>query len=86
MFPFETEAAQTNPKRKKVSMDERSLSNASMYSFVSGTTTLDSAVTGIEGDTSVETLVQTQDLEGNSVLMMAVDACQLGSLDYLLSL
>ena len=84
-FPFENTLIQTK-KQKKVSMDERSLSNASAYSFVSGTTTLDSLISGIEGDTSIETLAQTQDLDGSSLLMMAVEARQLTSFDYLLSM
>ena len=84
VFPFE--AAKEPPKRKKVSMDERSLSNASEYSFISRTTTLDSTISVIEGDTSVETLAQTQDIDGNSVMMMAIEADQVHSFEYLLSL
>lgn len=83
--PFQ--ATVPTPKVKRVSMDARSFSNASEYSFVSRTTTLDSfASTGIEGDTSIETLAQTQDAEGDSILMMAVEAGQVDVLDYLLSL
>ena len=84
VFPFQ---AATHPRKKKhVSMDMRSLSNSSEISFVSRTTTLDSRTTGIEGDTSIVTLAQTQDRDGNSVPMMAVEARQPEVLDYLLTL
>lgn len=84
VFPFEAEKAPR--KVRHVSMDMRSLSNSSEYSFISRTTTLDSKSSNIEGDTSIETLAQTQDSDGNSVLMMAVEARQPGALEYLLSL
>ena len=84
VFPFQ--AVVLSPKRKRVSMDMRSLSNSSELSFVSRTTTLDSKNSGIEGDTLIETLAQTQDIDGNSVLMMAVEARQPQVLGYLLSL
>lgn len=84
VFPFQ--AAAPTRKEKRVSMDVRSLSNASESSFISRTTTLDSKTSVIEGDTSNETLAQTQDTEGDSILMMAVEARQPDALDYLLSL
>ncbi|KAL6717805.1 hypothetical protein ACLMJK_003890 [Lecanora helva] len=84
VFPFQ--ATTTPRKGKHVSMDMRSLSSSSEFSFVSRTTTMDSRTTGIEGDTSIETLAQTQDLDRNSVLMMAVEASQPNALDYLLTL
>ena len=84
VFPFQ--ASDLPRKRKRVSMDMRSLSNASEYSFISRTTTLDSKFSGIEGDTSIETLAQTQDAEGDSILMMAVEGRQPSALAYLLSL
>ena len=84
VFPFQAEKA--SRKGRHVSMDMRSLSNSSEYSFISRTTTLDSKSSNIEGDTSIETLAQTQDTEGNSVLMMAVEARQPEALEYLLSL
>ena len=84
VFPFQ--AATSPRKRKHVSMDMRSLSNSSEISFVSRTTTLDSRTTGIEGDTSIATLAQTQDTEGSSIPMMAVEARQSEVLDYLLTL
>jgi hypothetical protein len=91
VFPFEiNEHAVSAPvpvkSGKKVSMDMRSLSSSSAFSFKSRTTTIGSITSGIEGDTSVESLSQTQDPTGNSVLMMAVEARQPGSLRYSLSL
>ena len=84
VFPFE--AATAPPKHKRVSMDMRSLSNASDSSFISRTTTLDSRNSVIEGDTSIETLAQTQDVDENSILMMAVEARRADVLEYLLTL
>jgi hypothetical protein len=91
VFPFEiNEHAVPAPvpvkSGKKVSMDMRSLSSSSAFSFKSRTTTIGSITSGIEGDTSVESLSQTQDPTGNSVLMMAVEARQPESLRYSLSL
>lgn len=83
VFPFQISTTPRKPKR--VSMDMRSISNASEYSFLSRTTTLDSRNSVIEGDISVETLSQTQDGEGRSLLMMAVEARQAKVLEYLLS-
>ncbi|KAL8778580.1 MAG: hypothetical protein Q9213_007357 [Squamulea squamosa] len=91
VFPFGTEDA-SNPlepivrRPKRVSMDVRSLSNASESSFRSRTTTIDSRGSVLEGDTSIETLMQTQDTEGNTILMMAVDNRQPVVLEYLLNL
>lgn len=80
----------TQRKMKRVSMDMRSLSSSSEYSFrsqsVSRTSTVGSVTAAIEGDTSIETLSQTQDSEGSSLLMMAVFGRQSASLEYLLSL
>lgn len=84
VFPFQ--AVEPSRKGKHVSMDMRSLSNSSECSFTSRTNTLDSRSSNIEGDTSTETLAQTQDADGNSVLMMAVEAQQLEILEYFLSL
>ena len=84
VFPFQ--ALKASRKGKHVSMDMRSLSNSSEYSFISRTNTLDSKSSNIEGDTSIDTLAQTQDMDGNSVLMMAVEGRQLEALEYLLSL
>ncbi|KAL8652967.1 MAG: hypothetical protein Q9226_004048, partial [Calogaya cf. arnoldii] len=91
VFPFQAKDASNVPepmvrRPKRVSMDVRSLSNASESSFKSKTTTIDSRGSVLEGDTSIETLVQTQDAEGDSILMMAVDSRQPSVLEYLLSL
>jgi hypothetical protein len=91
VFPFEIKehvvpAPASMKSGKKVSMDMRSLSSSSAFSFKSRTTTIGSTTSGIEGDTSIESLSQTQDPTGNSVLMMAVEARQPESLRYSLSL
>lgn len=91
VFPFQAGSGRTSPeplprRQKRVSMDLRSLSNTSESSFKSRTTTIDSVGSAIESDVSVETLAQTQDMEGNSVLMMAIEARQPAVLEYLLSL
>ena len=90
IFPFQR--APTPPPsnrvkaKKRVSMDTRSLSSSSAYSFRSRTNTLDSRGSVNEADTSIEKLAQTQGPEGDSVLMMAVDSRQDRVLQYLLSL
>lgn len=91
VFPFQTwpndiPSASPPPKIKKVSMDMRSLSGSSVISFKSRTTTLNSIISGGEGDTSIESLTKTQDPNGNSIPMMAVESRQPRSLRYLLSL
>ncbi|KAL4942281.1 hypothetical protein BDV06DRAFT_165345 [Aspergillus oleicola] len=88
VFPFQTweSPPETMPVIKRVSMDVRSLSESSGISFLSRTTTLNSVNTTIEGDSSIETLVKTQDPHGNSILMMAVESYRPEALKYLLSL
>jgi Vacuolar sorting protein 9 (VPS9) domain len=91
VFPFQalstaTSVSTPGKKGKKVSMDMRSLSGSSAVSFKSRTTTIGSTTSGIEGDTSIESLSKTQDSMGNSIPMMAVEARQPVSLQYLLSL
>ncbi|KAL8695633.1 MAG: hypothetical protein Q9224_003277, partial [Gallowayella concinna] len=91
VFPFQAGDSDKGPgpavrRPKRVSMDVRSLSNGSESSFRSRTTTIDSRVSAPEGDTSIETLVQTQDTEGDSILMMAINTRQPAVLEYLLSL
>ncbi|MCJ1387512.1 hypothetical protein MMC18_000355 [Xylographa bjoerkii] len=91
VFPFqapeEEEPSYQRPRAiKRVSMDLRSLSNGSEFSFRSRTSTMNSRSSVIEGDTSIEKLCQTQDSLGDSVLMMAVEARQPDVLEYLLSL
>lgn len=71
---------------KTVTMDVRSLSSSSEMSFRSRATTIDSTSSGIEGDTSIERLSQTEDSLGESVPMMAVQHERPEALKYLLSL
>jgi hypothetical protein len=89
IFPFQrapTPPPPDQPKaKKKVSMDARSMSSSSAYSFRSHTT-LDSRGSGFEGDTSIEKLSQTQSSDGESILMMAIEKKQDRALHYLLVL
>ncbi|KAK4648427.1 uncharacterized protein QC761_109950 [Podospora bellae-mahoneyi] len=90
VFPFQNGSAETleqpPPKRiKKVSMDTRSMSSGSEISFRSLPMSIGTFTSGIEGDTSIERLVQTQDAKGESVLMMAIQHGQPQVLKYLLS-
>lgn len=71
---------------KMVTMDMRSMSSNSEMSFISRATTIDSMSSGIEGDTSIERLSQTEDSAGESVLMMAIQHERPEALKYLLSL
>jgi hypothetical protein len=71
---------------KTVTMDTRSMSTSSEMSFRSRATTIDSMSSGIEGDTSIVRLSQTEDSFGESVLMMAIQNERPESLRYLLSL
>ncbi|TVY45520.1 UPF0507 protein [Lachnellula occidentalis] len=71
---------------KTVTMDTRSMSSSSEMSFRSRATTIDSMTSGIEGDTSIERLSQTQDSFGESVPMMAIQNERPESLKYILSL
>jgi small subunit ribosomal protein S11 len=87
VFPFQTWNGDEPPRPiKKVSMDVRSLSESSAISFISRTTTLNSMASGIEGDSSIETLTKTQDPAGHSIPMMAVEGRQPEALKYLLTL
>ncbi|KAJ5794265.1 hypothetical protein N7457_000864 [Penicillium paradoxum] len=93
VFPFQTwgglpHVQETRSHRpiKRVSMDVRSLSESSAISFMSRTTTLGSMASGIEGDSSIETLTKTQDPAGHSIPMMAVEGGQSEALRYLLNL
>lgn len=88
VFPFQAAQKKTSiPKQKKrVQMAARSMSISSAFSLLSRATTIDTTFSGIEGDTSVSSLAQTQDSIGNSVLMMAVENQQPQSLRYLLCL
>ncbi|EXJ85902.1 hypothetical protein A1O1_06271 [Capronia coronata CBS 617.96] len=88
VFPFQ--AAEKRPSiprlKKKVQMAARSLSISSSFSLASRAATIDTTLSGLEGDTSVRSLAQTQDAMGNSILMMAIESQQPQSLRYLLSL
>ncbi|KAF2842537.1 hypothetical protein M501DRAFT_998873 [Patellaria atrata CBS 101060] len=91
VFPFQRcptpPVSLSRPKvKKRVSMDTGSISSSSMISFRSRTNTIESNVSGMETDTSVETLTQTQGLNGESLLMMAVESGQDNALSFLLSL
>lgn len=88
VFPFQaTDKKMSLPKqKKKVHMAARSMSISSAFSMSSRAATIETTLSGIEGDTSVQSLSQTQDAIGNSVLMMAVENQQAQSLRYLLSL
>jgi len=94
VFPFQiqhhgnTDDSQVPSLRrpKSVTMDTRSLSSSSETSLRSHATTIDSTGSGIEGDTSIERLSQTEDSFGESVLMMAIQNKRPKSLKYLLSL
>lgn len=95
VFPFQSkpsvsEIDSTSRKRKRVTMDMSSLPGFSEYSFnsrsASRTSTINSTTPGLEGDISIETLSQTQNSRGNSILMMAIESRQPAVLDYLLGL
>ncbi|PGH27387.1 hypothetical protein AJ80_00865 [Polytolypa hystricis UAMH7299] len=92
VFPFQTWGGRSSPtktkptSKKRVSMDVRSLSEASTVSFLSRTTTIGSTTSALEGDTSIESLTKTQDSAGDSIPMMAVEARQPNALQYLLRL
>ena len=93
VFPFQIKHEDEEEERlpplrrpKQVTMDMRSMSSSSEMSFRSRATTIDSTSSGIEGDTSIERLTQTEDSFGESVPMMAIQNERPESLKYLLSL
>lgn len=95
VFPFQAQHEETDiedklpplKRPKSVTMlDTRSMSSSSERSYRSRATTIDSASSGIEGDTSIERLSQTEDSFGESVPMMAIQREQPEALRYLLSL
>ncbi len=98
VFPFQASHTEENgiipevdslpPSRrpKSVTLDTRSMSISSEHSWRSRATTIDSISSGIEGDTSTLRLAQTQDVGGESILMMAINAKKPHSLRYLLEL
>ena len=95
VFPFERpptpppERSQAKAK-KRVSMASlpRSHSASSLHSSRSHSRhkSVDSTTSSAGGDLSVERLAQTQDGEGNSVLMMAVEAGSASALGFLLAM
>jgi hypothetical protein len=92
VFPFQIqnydEEERLPPLRrpKSVTMDMRSMSSSSEISFRSRATTIDSMSSGIEGDTSIIRLSQTEDSFGESLPMMAIQNERPEALRYLLSL
>ncbi|KAK5073726.1 hypothetical protein LTR64_007137 [Lithohypha guttulata] len=89
VFPFQSAQNENEPERKRkkrVKLDARSMSISSAVSALSRTATLESTLSAIEGDISIQSLAQTQDVSGNSVLMMAIDAQKPKSLKYLLTM
>ncbi|KAF2145341.1 uncharacterized protein K452DRAFT_243276 [Aplosporella prunicola CBS 121167] len=89
VFPFQrakTPPPQRPKIKKRVSMQSRSNSSSSQLSFRSHAETIESHVSGFEGDTSIERLIRTQDPAGQSILMMAVESRQDKALRYMLSL
>lgn len=96
VFPFQSDTSEAPSlapslmpaKRvKRVAMDTRSMSSGSEYSYHSRAASVATTMgSGIEGDTSVARLCQTQDALGESIPMMAVQNMRPGMLKYLLSL
>lgn len=96
VFPFQSDTSESPSlapslmpaKRvKRVAMDTRSMSSGSEYSYHSRAASVATTMgSGIEGDTSVARLCQTQDALGESIPMMAVQNMRPGMLKYLLSL
>ncbi|KAI0485223.1 VPS9 domain-containing protein [Xylariaceae sp. FL0804] len=91
VFPFQSKDWDDVPhppikKVKKVAMDTRSVSSSSEYSYHSRAGSIVTLGSGIEGDTSIGRLCQTQDSFGESVPMMAIQNERPEALRYLLSL
>ncbi|KAI1375720.1 VPS9 domain-containing protein [Hypoxylon crocopeplum] len=91
VFPFQSKTVDDSPipaakKIKRVAMDTRSMSSGSEYSYHSRAGSIATLGSGLEGDTSIERLCQTQDSFGESILMMAVQNERPQVLKYLLSL
>lgn len=89
VFPFLAQplpavtAVTTSKSKKRVSLQERSLSSSSTHSIASYVSSIRSGGTA-GAETTSEHLAQTQDKEGNSILMMAVKNSQSTVLSYLL--
>ncbi|KLU83487.1 hypothetical protein MAPG_02547 [Magnaporthiopsis poae ATCC 64411] len=94
VFPFRADevngansSASLPAKRvKKVAMDTRSMSSGSEFSFHSRATSVGTLGSVFEADTSMETLSQTHNPRGESVLMIAVQNKRPDTLKYLFSL
>ncbi|KAF3061240.1 hypothetical protein GL218_03772 [Daldinia childiae] len=91
VFPFQNQTLEDSPmppmkKIKRVAMDTRSMSSGSEFSYHSRAGSIITLGSGLEGDTSIERLCQTEDSLGESILMMAVQNGQPEVLRYLLSL
>ncbi|KAI0478142.1 hypothetical protein F4859DRAFT_48369 [Xylaria cf. heliscus] len=91
VFPFQNKSWEDVPatpikKIKRVAMDTRSMSSSSEFSYHSQAGSVVTLGSGLEGDTSVERLCQTQDSFGESIPMMAVQNERPQVLKYLLSL
>ncbi|OTA56482.1 VPS9 domain-containing protein [Hypoxylon sp. EC38] len=91
VFPFQSQGADDfsklpTKKIKRVAMDTRSMSSGSEYSYHSRAGSIVTLGSGLEGDTSIERLCQTEDSFGESIPMMAVQNERPEVLKYLLSL
>ncbi|KAI0399121.1 hypothetical protein F4802DRAFT_603292 [Xylaria palmicola] len=91
VFPFQNRssddlAVAPVKRKKKVAMDTRSMSSSSEFSYHSRAGSIVTLGSGLEGDTSVERLCQTQDCFGESIPMMAVQNERPEVLKFLLSL
>ncbi|KAI0152064.1 VPS9 domain-containing protein [Hypoxylon sp. NC0597] len=91
VFPFQSQGADDFSKLpvkkiKRVAMDTRSMSSGSEYSYHSRAGSIVTLGSGLEGDTSIERLCQTEDSFGESIPMMAVQNERPEVLKYLLSL
>ncbi|KAI1073403.1 VPS9 domain-containing protein [Whalleya microplaca] len=91
VFPFQSASmddtsAIPQKRIKRVAMDTRSLSSGSEYSYHSRAESVATLGSGLEGDTSIERLCQTQDSFGESIPMMAIQHERPEALKYLLSL
>lgn len=91
VFPFQSQKSENLPappakKAKRVVMDTRSMSSGSEYSYHSRAGSFATMGSGLEGDTSIERLCQTEDSFGESILMMAVQNERPQALKFLLSL
>ncbi|TGJ81384.1 hypothetical protein E0Z10_g7388 [Xylaria hypoxylon] len=90
VFPFQNKSSDDLSiapvkKMKRVALDTRSMSSGSEFSYHSRAGSVVTLGSGLEGDTSVERLCQTQDSFGESIPMMAIQNERPDVLKYLLS-